>query len=376
MKKSDDRTGIVRHGAGWRASVSRGRTLAPIRQAFPLETPVAAMQAWRADTQAGLRVQRKQRATYGSFEGDVRRYLLAIRHQPKAVSRTQELQPWVAEFGRRARSDIRTMEIQEVLDRWTQQPRSDTDPRPLAPATLNKRLRALSNVWTTLDGRRAPNPVRDVKELEEPEPKDCALSYDVIEAIVRCMPDVGGAKKGDTRPDASRTKARVRVLAYSGLPPKQLASLTKADVDLERGLVRLPRRKKGRGVAGDVLPLMPAAIEAFREFDRLHCWGAFSMSSLRKSFKSAAVRAGVTSAVRPYDLRHSFATAFYDLTENRQLTARMLRHGDDRTTERYALAALHRVFVRQVGRVSESFPMLPPAPAERVAIRPRGPKAK
>ncbi len=373
MSTKDDRRGIHRHGTGWRASVSRGRALPPVRQAFALVTPFPVMQAWREDTRAALRVQRKSRATYGSFEGDVKRYLQAIQHQQKAGARAHELQMWIAEFGRRARSDIRTMEIQEAFDRWTLKSRSDVDPRPLAPATLNKRLRALSNVWTTLDGNRAPNPVRDVHELEEPEPQERALSYEVIEAIIRCMPDTGRGDKGKDRPTASKTKARVRVLAYSGLPPKQVAALARQDLDLDRGVVRVPRRKKGRGVAGDLLPLLPAGIDAFREFDSLNCWGPFSMSSLRKSFKSAAARAGFPSELRPYDLRHSFGTLFYDLSENKQLTARMLRHGDARTTERYVVGALHRVFLRQVGRVGEDFPALPAA-AGRVEIRPRGPR--
>ncbi|MCR4374171.1 MAG: tyrosine-type recombinase/integrase [Acidobacteria bacterium] len=365
--------GIYRYGAGWRAVVSRGRGLTPFKQTFPLHTPMSVMVAWRADQQAHLRITRKQRANQGTFEGDARRYLRAVQTMPTYAQRVADITRWIALFGTRPRDAIRPIDIREARDRWAIAPRSAHDPRPVGPGTINKRLRALSNLWTVLDGKRAPNPVRDVDEIREPDPVARDLDYPTIERIIAHMPDVGRPVHGQTRPRGSQTKARVRVLAYSGLPPAQLVHLTSADVDLERGLIRLPRRQKGAGVPGGVLPLMPAAVDAFREFARLKCWGPFSRSSLYKSFTLAARRAGVTAPVRPYDLRHSFGTVVFDLTDDLDLAKALMRHGNRQTTERYVMRAMQRALEQKGARLGQTFPAAPAAagpvlPAQRAGV--------
>ena len=61
------------------------------------------------------------------------------------------------------------------------------------------------------------------------------------------------------------------------------------------------------------------AITALRKFDALDCWGDFSRSSMRKSLQRACRQVEQRfkrhrvdldlSRVRPYDFRHSYATA-------------------------------------------------------------------
>ena len=121
------------------------------------------------------------------------------------------------------------------------------------------------------------------------------------------MPDVGQGLAGKARDSASKTKARLAVIAYTGLPHSLLKSLTREMIDWQGKGVTVPARRKG---------------------DALDCWGAFSNSSMLKSFHRACVLAKVTPVPRVYDLRHSFATEMYRLTGDPKATAQLLMHSE------------------------------------------------
>jgi site-specific recombinase XerD len=81
---------------------------------------------------------------------------------------------------------------------------------------------------------------------------------------------------------------------------------------------------------------------------------------MRQSFKRACatVQAAYTekgvdidlARVRPYDLRHSYATALLASTQDLRTTQRLMLHSDPRTTERYARAAVDPVLVSALER--------------------------
>ena len=65
---------------------------------------------------------------------------------------------------------------------------------------------------------------------------------------------------------------------------------------------------------------------------------------------------GVTldlSQVRPYDFRHSYATALRAATHDLRTTQRLMLHQSARTTERYARAAVDPVLTAAVDRFTE-----------------------
>lgn len=352
-----DRTGIQRHGAGWRATVSCGRSRQPIQKHFPLETPLRVMQAWRADTRAALRLTRKQRATSGTFAYDAARYLASVTALQTHAERTLHINRWVAIFGLRQRDTITSTDIRRWRDRWMTEPRRDhgwtgTGPKgdtPYAASTINHWLRALSNLWTVLDGRRAPNPVRDVPEVTEPDALPRAIDYATIEQIIGQI----GTRK-DTG-DTARTALRLRVLAYTGLTYAQLGRMQREDVDLEGGTMLVRSRRKGRGAKPRRLSLLPQAVAAFAALDAAGAWGPFSGASIRKSFLLAARKVGV-SGIRPYDLRHSFGTVVYRATQSREAVRELLSHGTLKTTERYTLDAVDDVVTAQLRQVSTTMP--------------------
>ena len=73
-------------------------------------------------------------------------------------------------------------------------------------------------------------------------------------------------------------------------------------------------------------------------FADLECWGAFSNSSMIKSFHRACSTAGFAKA-RVYDLRHSSATEMCRRTGDPKATAEMLMHApSSRMMDRYTIA--------------------------------------
>jgi integrase len=353
--------GIRRRGSGWQTRVKvRGEES---WEQWPLDTPLSELLDWIKDEKARLRTT-LPKVQAGTFAADARKYLARpdVHALPTFDERTQHINEWVAVFGPRRRRKITPDLIAAQRDRWL----ADTDDGRYAPASVNKRLRALSNLWTLLDGRRAPNPVLEVAECEEPDPEARGLPYEVIEAILAAIPDTAiGRKKDGTRttgkniPRPSKTKARLRVIAYTGLAHAQLKQLDREDVDLETGTIRLVARRKGRKLrrAQDrpipqLLPLLPQAIEAFKTFDRLGCWGPFSNSSMWKAFSRACKTLKITG-LRPYDFRHSFATAVYAETRDLRVTGKFVGHRSERTTKRYTIAAVAPHVQAALTRVGE-----------------------
>jgi integrase len=338
--------GIRRHGAGWQTSVQfRGDRLF---EQWPLDADAREMRDWIEDKRAELRLLAKARPSAGSFESDARKYLRRpdIKGLTTYAERMQHIDEWIRVFGNRRRRSVTPELIEAQRDAWLTE--------GFSGASVNKRLRALSNLWTKLDGRRAPNPVREVSECEETAPTARGLPYDVIEAILDAVPEVHEGKtkagvftrgKGIARP--SQTKARLRVIAYTGLSHSQIKALTPSDVDLEAGTVRVIARRKGRKVQRahqqplpELLPLSSEhAVDAFRRFAELNCWGEFSNSSMWKSFRRACNRIGLTG-LKPYDFRHSFLSMVYQETKDLRVTGTFGGHRSERTTLRYTMAAV------------------------------------
>jgi urease gamma subunit len=149
--------------------------------------------------------------------------------------------------------------------------------------------------------------------------------------------------------------ARALDLSIVDVIYSQLAALTPADLDLAHGRLRLPARHKGTGRPALWIALTRQAVEAFTAFDDAHLYGSFSNSSLRKSFKVAAKKAGLGRAVRPYDLRHSFATAALRATASTEAVAQLMQHGSAVTTRRYVMEAEAQVAAAHGAVVVEHF---------------------
>jgi integrase len=365
--------GIRRHGLGYQASVyvaGAGRRFEP----FPIDTPEAVMVEWQETTRARLMLQRgplDERPAAGTFAADVSKYLLAVKGLPDYAGRVYDMALWVSLFGSRRSLSLEPYEIRTQRDDWhLHGPKKvyrkgegwRLTPAPLAASTVNHRLRALENFFTVMYPQQG-NPVRDVPELDEPSEEGRGLPYEIVEAILSRMPDRGRSKKGVTRPMCSKTKVRLRVEAYAGLTHAQVASLTRADIDLETPAVRPPRRQKGRPgkkrKTPNWRPLVQEAREPLKAFIEANAFGAFSGSAAWKSFQLACEKLrqalrqdGIElPAIRPTDLRHSYGTAMLRQTGNLKTVQHLMGHASEKTTERYAKAAIPQWLAEAVAKV-------------------------
>jgi len=339
-----------------------------LSRTFPADSLLSDRRAWRERMRVEARQNRLSTET-ATFADDAARYLESVAALPTIEQRRQHIEEWTRLFGDRLRISIRPHEIRAQRDRWLTEARIDQQGRPRRPyaaASVNKRLRALSNLWRVLDGRHAPNPVREVPEADEIESEPRALPYGVIEAILEAMPDVTRAPKGAKRAPGNQTKARLAVMAWTGLAHVQLANLQQEDVDWNAPSVWVRGRRKGPAGTerkGHRKPITRQAVTALRRFDALNCWGRFSHASMRKSLRTACRkveerfrRDGIEidlSRVRPYDFRHSYATALLAATGDLQTTQRLMLHQSASTTERYARAAVDPVLVAALERFTE-----------------------
>ena len=312
-----------------------------VEKRFPPSTPLRDIKAWRDEARARLR-SGSGTAARSTFANDAARYLLSVRAIPTFTERRRHVELWIAEFGHRRRDTITTADIDEVLSRWL------TD--GLAASTVKHRRTALLHLWHRLDGKDAATPVRRSFVPAELEPR--GLPYSLVQELLDAMPEQGQGVKGRTRDAASKTKARLTLMAYTGLPPCTIKRLRPRDVRWDAGVVFIQGRRKGKGTRGQTIPLTSAGLEALRRFDELDCLGAFSTSSAWKSFQRACVKLD-PAGLRPYDLRHSFGTAVYAATGDLRATQQLLGHASRTTTDRYTLAAVPGRLKIAVGQVEE-----------------------
>ena len=299
---------------------------------FPRDTSIKTIKNWQGDTKAALRKLRPKIGR-GTFAADVERYLGGRTQMPTYKERAAHLALWCAEFGPRNRHTIETLEIDTVLSRWL-----DTG---LQPSTVRNRRTALQALWTGLDGKAAPNPVREALMPVLAQPEARAIPFKTIAKILDAMPDVGQGRPGEARDDQSKTKARLAVIAYTGLPHALIKKLTPEAINWRTKTVTVPARKKGKGAAGRILPLTAEGAKALKTFGELECWGNFSNSSMIKSFRRACTAAKVHPAPRVYDLRHSFATEMYRQTGDPKATAELLMHSpSSQMMDRYTIGGV------------------------------------
>jgi integrase len=334
---------------------------------FPAGTSASVIDTWKRDTRDKLKTAHATaRDLAASIEdtlaGDALTYLDSIRALPTWRERVRDIQLWVDELGHLPRAQITSTDIRRIRDQWlTVGPRlvrrwnsgkayHERIAGPLAASTVNHRLRALSNLWTVLDGRRAPNPVRDVPEAEEEMPPPRSLPPELVRAIIDAMPDYGRPVKGVEGVGPSKSKARIRVIAALGLPHRELARVRPEHIDWQRRTLLVQRRRKGKGAPARLVPLTDAAIEALRALGAADAYGAFSAAALHGSFRRACITvetrmraAGqevTLRGLRPYDLRHSYGADLYLATGDLAAVGQLMGHLDPSTTLRYARAAV------------------------------------
>jgi integrase len=176
----------------------------------------------------------------------------------------------------------------------------------------------------------------------------------------------------------SQTKARLALMRWTGWPQGQIMRMQPGDIDWKKA-VFVRARRKGKGVAGAWLPLLPQAWRVLRTFKRLGAWGDFSTGAARKSLRLAAEKIRkderIPAPIRiecedvtPYQFRHTFGTMVAALTKDNRAVQALLQHGDVRQTERYTKAAVDPRVLEAMATVTTA--LKAPKPADHATAMP------
>ncbi|WP_433134011.1 tyrosine-type recombinase/integrase [Micromonospora sp. CA-240977] len=223
--------------------------------------------------------------------------------------------------------------------------------RPLTPATVARRLSALSSWYDFLAklGAVPANPVAgaDRPRVDRDHSATLGLSPEEVDALL-------GAADADTGPTALRNRAAIALLADLGLRVGELISLDLSDLGAERGhrSVRFvgkggkQRRRAltpGTGYAVDAylaqraaatgvpVPQLTGPLLVTASGARLDRHSVFRM--VRRLARAAGIAAW--AKLSPHSLRHAFATTARSEGVPLEDVQDAMGHADPRTTRRY-----------------------------------------
>lgn len=317
------------------------------------EADLRRMERWQLHTRAELLGDQPLKASRDSLKASVPRFLATMPTGAPRHDYEKLLDVWChTSLGEMPRHLIRRAHVLTQFAQW--------EAEGYAAGTMNQRLRALRKLYEVLDAddEFAINPCAKIRKFTEPEPQERGASYDILEGILACIPDIGfAAKRGSKRPPYNKSKIRLRVMAWTGLPPAQIRKIRAEHIRwAEKELDVMPRRK-GKGVKARRLPLLEEAVAALRDLQTAGGFGGFSNAAPWNAWQRAKKRyltaaqdrltheqydalAAIVIPLRPYDLRHSYAAMIYETTGNQYAVKDLLLHGSLQTSERYIKRAV------------------------------------
>ncbi len=270
--------------------------------------------------------------TLTSYRRDLRRYAAFLT--TREVDRVDAVGPAdVAEFLMRLRE-------------------GDEAHRPLGASSAARTLAAVRGFhkFALREGLSAHDPAAQVKPPAPPQRLPKALPLSDVEAILSAAAAGGTAL-------SSRDAALLELLYGTGARISEAVGLDIDDLDLDSGLVRL----LGKGSKQRIVPLGSYAAQACgsyltRSRPRLAAngkagaavflngrGGRLSRQSAWAVLARAAERAGVSTAVSPHTLRHSFATHLLDGGADVRVVQELLGHASVTTTQVYTLVTVDRL---------------------------------
>lgn len=349
--------GIRSNGVCYEATVKIGSLRTRVLngyKTFALDTPLGEMRLWRVDEKARLLREAGAPVTRGTLRADFVSYFATARLTDATRKiRKQQAAWWCDEMqlGERRRPTITSPELQRALN--------TLHAAGKAASTINKYRTCLSNVFTILDGKNAPNPFKDVPEFRPPDDLPRGVPYTIVALVLKYLRIkwTGGRSsvrylKQERRAVPSKATARLYVVAYAPITQAQLKLVQPDDLSLDGDApsILVRGRRKGRGAPPVRKPLLPDAVAAFRVFIEADAFGTFQRGSLRRAWIRARDLAQVElrqtdpladlSDLKPYDLRHCFGALIYQLTGSDDVAGDMLDHQQKKTTRRYRLAAV------------------------------------
>jgi integrase/recombinase XerD len=248
---------------------------------------------------------------------------------------------WVRTQG----GDLASTRRDQVLSYLAQDATGGSQPR-----TTARRLTALRRFFRILvaDGRMRSDPTHEVASPKLGRPLPKSLSTGEVEALLE-------APNLDTA-EGLRDRAMLELLYATGLRVTELVTLRSAQLDRDRGVVRVT----GKGgkerlvpVGEEALDWMGRYLELGRgELTRGHEAGYLfpsrrsdhlSRQAFWQAIQRYAVLAKLRSRLSPHTLRHAFATHLLDHGADLRVVQMLLGHSDLSTTQIYTHVARERL---------------------------------
>jgi integrase/recombinase XerD len=238
-----------------------------------------------------------------------------------------------------------------VADHLAQLRRGDADHPPLGAASAARAIVAVRGLhrFAAREGITAGDAARGVRPPTPARRLPKALPVDDVLAIIEAA--------GEDTPRGLRDRALLELLYGTGARISEAVGLAVDDVDLEDGVVVL----HGKGDKDRLVPVgqfARQAVEAYlvrgrpvlaaagRGTPRMFLnsrGGGLSRQGAWLVLRAAVERAGVTAAVSPHTLRHSFATHLLDGGADVRVVQELLGHASVTTTQVYTLVTVDRL---------------------------------
>lgn len=308
---------------------------------WPLGTLLRPIQTWQDVTRGELRLATVHTRT--GWDADCLTHLAQIKatfKNPRSYcERVRDLHEWDLLFRGRLRSSITLKEVNDQLYAWRA--------ADLAASTVNHRLDAISHLFLLEDGAK--------HELVG------AVRFTRPDQVARWI-DRGRITRVLDALSPGVTRARMRLLHWTGMRPSQLARLTEESFALDgpSPYVLVPKGKNGLPIA---TPLTAEGVAAAREFLRAEAWCKVQADGSTKDWTTSANRLLLNAATKlgvgaftTYQIRHSFLRALRASGTDLADVQKFGGHKDPRTTEIYA-PVVDLKLVAAVQRLST-----PPAP--------------
>lgn len=219
-------------------------------------------------------------------------------------------------FGKKEISNITK---KDIFDFCTEQKKLG-----LEQSTIHRRISLLRSVirWGIKNELISDNSFHGITISKGKSRRNAPPTLPELNALIKC--------------GSSHIQRVVLLGIYTGarIGPSELFSLTWDDVDLKHGIISMPNARKGGKqekrdipIRKDLLPL----IEKWKREDTgtsnyvIH-WGGKPLRKIAASWRTALQKAKIHRPLRPYDLRHAYATYSMRSGADIKTTAEIMGH--------------------------------------------------
>ncbi len=263
------------------------------------------------------------------------------------TSYARDLRRYAAYLDARGRADLGEVTEADVAEFLAGLREGDAEHPPLAASSVARALAAVRGLhrFGCREGLLGTDVTREIHPPSLPRRLPKALPLDAVERLLEAHPD---------DPAGLRDRALLELLYSTGARISEAVALDPDDLDPVERTVLL----RGKGGKQRLVPIgrpALAALDAYRVRARpvlaargrgtpalfLNSRGArLSRQSAWNSLRAAAERAGVSAAVSPHTLRHSFATHLLEGGADVRVVQELLGHASVTTTQLYTLVTV------------------------------------